>query len=627
MDLDVETVSGASRFEQKVTRAPASVSIVNSTEIKRFGYRTLAEIVQSVPGFYGAYDRNYRYTGARGFSRPGDYNTRILLLVDGHRMNDPLFMSAAVGNEFILDVDLIDRVEIIRGPGSSLYGSNAIFGIINVITRKASRIGGVELSGAAGSYDTYKGRATFGRLFENGLGLVLSATGSTSHGQSLYFKEFDKAATNSGWADGCDDEKYGNLFLNAAYKGFSLEGGYVSRKKTVPTGAWDTIFNDRRTGTTDRQGYVNLRFDKVLTPKMDLMLRAFYDYYSYDGDYAIGGPTPALNRDTGMAERWGGEAKYSAHLFEKHRLTLGLEFDRTPVLKQQNYDENPRAFFLDDSRKTYSWGAYAQDEFTILDNLLLNAGIRYDYYQTFGGQANPRLALIYSPLEKTTLKMIYGGAYRAPNAYELYYSDGGETGKANPKLDPETIQTFELVIEQYYKTYRFSVAAFYNKMDNLISQVVDPRDNLLVFKNAGETTVKGVEAELGGRFPFNIDGRLSYTYQASRDSDTGEALTNSPTNMVKLNVFMPLLKEKFGTGLEIQYLGPRKTKNGTDTGGYVVTNLTVLSQGITKDLELSGTLYNLFDKKYGDPASGEHIQNTIPQDGLSFRVKATYRFR
>ena len=112
------------------------MTIVTAGEIKRYGYRTLADILRSVRGFFVTYDRNYDYVGVRGFGRPGDYNSRVLLLVDGHRINDNVYDTASIGTEFPVDVDLIDRMEIIPGPSSSLYGNNAFFGVINIITRK-----------------------------------------------------------------------------------------------------------------------------------------------------------------------------------------------------------------------------------------------------------------------------------------------------------------------------------------------------------------------------------------------------------------------------------------------------------------------------------------------------------
>jgi len=133
--LQVDSVYGASKFLQKVADAPASVTIVTGEQIQKFGYRTLADALRSVGGFYVIYDRNYSYVGVRGFSRPGDYNARILFLLDGHRENDNIFDGAYVATEFPVDVDLIDRIEIIRGPSSSVYGTGAFSASKTVFVR------------------------------------------------------------------------------------------------------------------------------------------------------------------------------------------------------------------------------------------------------------------------------------------------------------------------------------------------------------------------------------------------------------------------------------------------------------------------------------------------------------
>jgi iron complex outermembrane receptor protein len=134
---EIPTVVGASKYEQRTTEAPSYISIVTAEEIKRYGYRTLADIVASVAGFYPDYDRSYHYVGLRGFSLPGDYNTRVLVLLNGHRLNENIYDSAGFGTDGIIDVELIERVEIIRGPGSSLYGSNALCAMTELLSERS----------------------------------------------------------------------------------------------------------------------------------------------------------------------------------------------------------------------------------------------------------------------------------------------------------------------------------------------------------------------------------------------------------------------------------------------------------------------------------------------------------
>src|SRR5690242_17273869 len=124
MQIEVPQVYGASKLDQKVTQAPASVTIITSDEIKKYGYQTLGDLLESAQGFYVSNDRNYQYLGTRGVSL-GDFNSRVLIMVDGHRVNNNLTDGAFIGNAFILDLALADRVEIIRGPNAVLYGNNA----------------------------------------------------------------------------------------------------------------------------------------------------------------------------------------------------------------------------------------------------------------------------------------------------------------------------------------------------------------------------------------------------------------------------------------------------------------------------------------------------------------------
>jgi outer membrane receptor for ferrienterochelin and colicins len=618
------TVYGASKFEQKVTNAPSFVTIVTADEIKKFGYRTLADILRSVSSFIITNDRNYTYAAVRGLGVTGDYDSRILILIDQHRLNDNIYNSAFLENDFILDVDTIERVEIIRGPGSALYGSSAFFAVINIITRKGGNVKGFEVSGSGGTFESYKGRLTYGNKFQNGFEGLLSGTYLQSEGQDrLYYGAYDDPATNNGIADHCDRENNYNLLSTLSYKGFMLQGASVSRTKHIPTASFETDFNDSRNETTDAQWYLDLRYDHDFSDKLGLMARLYYDKYDYKGDYIYSG---VVNKDFAGGEWWGAEAQARMLLFGKHRIIAGGDYQDNTKQDQKNYDEDPYFLYTDDNRSSQIWALYVQDDFAILDNLHANLGIRYDHYSTFGGTTNPRLALMYSPFEKTTFKLIYGTAFRAPNVYELYYL-ASDVQKANPDLQPEKIKTYELVWEQFLGNHlALTVDGFYSTITDVISQVTDPEDGLLVFKNQNTLKTRGVELELRGMWDSGLRGRINYTYQDAKNDETDQTLVNSPRHRATLNVMVPLYRDKLFGGLEVLYTSKRKTLAGKDVDDFFVTNLTLFSKNLFKGLELSGSVYNLFDKKYADPAGREHLMDTIPQDGRSFRVKLTYAF-
>jgi len=629
---DIPKVYGASKYEQRTNEAPASVNIITSQDIKKFGYRTLAEILNSLPGFYTSYDRAYRYLGSRGFNRPGDYNSRFLLLVNGHRINDNIYNQAPVGYDFPLDVDLIDRVEVIRGPGSSLYGSNAFFGVINIFTRPPSSVRGAEASVSAGSYDAYTGRLSYGDTFTGGEALLLSGSMSRSQGQDHYYAEYDAPDTNYGWARNADGQSTNQIFALATFQDWTIQGAYADRKKTIPTGFYDTVFNNPDTTVKDKYQFIDVKYERLLANQWSVSGRLFFDRYNYDGNYvynyaAAGSPPFIVNqKDLSVGEQWGGEFQAGKKISNRFNIVTGGEYVYDSLQKQKSYDEDPYVPYMDDTRDARRWAAFIQGEYFLFSNLILNGGVRYDHYGTFGGEFSPRIALIYHPVENTTAKLIYGQAFRAPNAYELYYSV--DPNKANPNLDSERIRQYEIILEHYFTNrLRVSATGFYWVISDLITQQVDPLDSRLVFQNVDNVTSKGAEIELQGSIFGDIEGRLSYMYNDTVDDATHERLSNSPMHLFKINLSFPLYEKKLFFSPELQYTSDRYTVNRSTASDYVIVNATLFSRQLfIKGLESSISVYNLFDKKYGCPVGAEFIQDQIEQDGRQFRLKLTYSF-
>jgi outer membrane receptor for ferrienterochelin and colicins len=618
---EIPSVYGASKYEQKVTEAPASVSIITASEIRNYGYRTLADVLRSVRSFYVTNDRNYSYVGVRGFGRPGDYNSRILLLVDGHRLNDSVYDQALVGTEGIIDLDIIDRIEIIRGPGSSLYGSNALFAVVNIITRRGRDLKGAEVSGEAGSFSTYQGRLSYGDKFQNGTEAIVSGSRYDSKGDRLYFREYDAPTTNNGVTEHTDYDRYYSIFTKVSIEDLTLTGAYNSRTKGIPTGAFGTDFNDPGNRTTDDHGYLDLRYERSVARRTDLMARFYYDYFNYYANYITSG---VLNKDSAYGEGLGGEVKLTSKPSDANRFIAGAEYQGITHQDQKNYDFDPYHLFLDDKRKSAIWAAYIQDEISISRVLSLTAGLRYDDYKTFGGSTNPRLALIYNPLERSTFKLLYGSAFRAPNVFELYYQS--TTQISNPDLKPEKIRTYELVYEQYVgDRLRATAAGYYYKIDNLINQT-GASPGVTIFENLARVEARGFELEIENKWGSGVDGRISYTGQRTKDLSTGGQITNSPEHLAKLNLIVPMLKDSLSAGIEEQYMSRRRTVAGNYAPGFFITNLTLFSPRVLGRLDLSVSVYNLFDKNYGDPVSADFVQDTIKQDGRSYRVKLTYAF-
>ncbi len=257
----------------------------------------------------------------------------------------------------------------------------------------------------------------------------------------------------------------------------------------------------------------------------------------------------------------------------------------------------------------------------------MNLGVRFDHYSTFGHTTNPRAGLIWTPGEETALKLLYGTAFRAPNAYELFYHDGEETVKANPDLEAETLDTWELVYErQLEKNLRGLVTVYRYAIEDLIDLDTDPADDLLYFRNLNEVEATGVELEVAARWSSGVTGRLSYAYQDAENSLTGRQLSNSPDHLAKLHLIVPLRPHRVFAGIETLYTSGRDARSGDAVSSHLVANLTVFSKILKDSMEISGSIYNLFDETYSDPASEEHLQTSIEQDGRKWRVGLRYRF-
>ena len=631
--VKVQTVYGVSKHEQALTEAPSAVTIITKEDIKLFGYRTLADILNSVRGFYVTSDRGYEFIGIRGVNRPGDFGGRILINIDGHRLNDPIYDSALCGREFPLDIDLIERVEVIRGPGSSLYGNNAFFAIVNVITRQGRDIGGhgVELSGTGGSFDSATGRFSFGNKFKNGVETLLSGTWYASAGDpKLFYPEFQ--ATHGGLVRNFDGEVARSLYASVSYAEFSLEAVYGRRDRELPTAAYGTVFDDKRTTILDERAYLELRYHHD-DNDWHVLARTYVDHYAFDGTYPYAtdeptGPGVVVEKEQPLAHMLGMELQLGRTLAENHRLTFGLEARYDFQVRQLDYDVNPPEMYTNETTSPANFGVYVQDEYSPVKNLTLNAGIRFDYFTTFGTTVNPRAGVIYHPRPSSTFKALYGQAYRAPNLYELDYHDA--TYMANPNLRPETIRSYELVWEESVsKSYRVSGSLFYEQIKSLITQVDDSNAaNSLdtIFQNDKGDTVRGGEAELEAHWAHGLRGRWSYTLAQAQDSATGRTLSNSPRHVGKAQLAVPMYKEKVFAGLELQAMSSRTTVEDKKLGPVAVANLTVFGKELAKNLEFSAGVYNLFDQRYCDPVGPDFVQDRVRQDGRTFRLKLTYRW-
>ena len=618
--LEVSIV-GASKYEQKQSEVAAAVSVITRQEIKSYGWRTLGEALASLPGVHTTYDRQYQYLGTRGFGLPGDLNTRVLVTINGNRINDPVFDAGPAGRDFPLDLDLVERIEFIPGPGGAVYGQNAVFGVVNVITRSAAQANGVELALAYQSPQGLReGRASVGKVLDNGASVLLSMSGMQGPGENRLFN-FGSAGV-SGVATGLDAERDRELFSRMTYGSWSFDLVHGYRRKNDPTGAFlsDPLVPGQF--QADRMTSAQLQFqDSFADGKLDLLARVFMGRLRFTSVQSYGTPlsTP------GSSDWRGAEVRLLSNAIAGHKMMLGLELQDNLRVDRAVIDiANPaRNIFIAGSG--YRVGLYAQDEWRVANTLTATLGLRMDRNNTTGKALSPRAALIWNASTSTTVKALYGRAHRAPNTFERDYGDG-VSQVANLSLKGEIIDTLELVADHRIGSDTVLRGSLYQwKMKDVITQGVDAASGLAQFQSGDPVTARGVElsADKTWRTGARLRGSVALQNAAQARST---ALPNSPKILGKLNLSAPLPFMGWRAGYELHYDSQRLSLNGTKLGGYAVSNLHLSTEALAKGLELSVGLRNLFDKRYAHPAADTNWQNALDQDGRSVRVNAVYRF-
>ena len=622
----LRTVTAASKFEQLISEAPSAVVVLTAADIREFGWRTLGDALASLPGTYVTRDRNYSYLGARGFLRPGDYNSRFLLLIDGARTNDAVYDQASLGSEGLLDMDMVQRIEYVPGPGSAVYGSNALFGVINIVTKEGSDLGSTEVASSVGSQGERRLRVSRGWHGQNGADLVLSASVYGRDGGNLYFPEFDTAEQNGGVAEGLDYDRSRNVMVKAAYAGITLSASHVHRTKGVPTASFGAVFNTPNR-TTDAQSVVQLGYTREIGPDLSLSTNALWGRADYlgIGDYPGDAEAPVTNVDGDHARWFGASVQATFTGLRGNKLLFGADVERDLRRDQFNFDPEPYRLLLDDHRAGSRSGVFVEDEIRLSNQLLLNLGLRYDRHHTGAHSTSPRAALLYKLTPADTVKLIHGTAFRVPNAYEMYYAPGDSTIQAgNPALAPERITTREIVLEHTLGTAgHATLSLFRYRIQGLITQQQDDTSGVLIFRNLSHASASGAEAAFERLLGGGARVRASYAWQNAKDGD-GAALVNSPRHMAKLNLVLPV-GAGARLGSEVQCMSSRLTEHAV-TGGYCLANLTLASTDLVPGADVSVSLYNATGKRYADPAGPAFVQEGLAREERALAAKLVYAF-
>ncbi len=656
---EADYVSIATKSRQKVSDAPSIITVITADEIDKLGARTLTDILITVPGIdvirdasFGEFD-----IGGRGLRLSSE---KIKILVDGHSINMPFTGNAIT---FFDDLSLknVKKIEIIRGPGSAIYGANAFLAVINVITKDAKDIDGVKISSGFGSFDTMNSNVLFGNELY-GVDISGFAGFYNTNGISETIKEDSISGVpfvnQFSLAPNDTDDGRNKLDLNLklSYKNIDFKARYMNKDAEPFVGPSFIITDDSDQHYNFVMGELSYSFD--LGERLSVHPRIYYDQYDMDLDLEAvpdgftipidtdrdgdveNFPEGMLGRAVATNRVLGGAVQFDYQLFDNNMLTFGSDYEwqrQDNVTYHTNFDPVTNASLgavrdVSDTnwiREVYRqiWAVYLQDKWDITDEFSVTIGIRHDHYSDFEGTTNPRIGFVWNFMENATLKALYGQAFRAPNFEELYTTNN-PVFAGNPNLKPELIRTYELGLGyKFTKAFDVNVNYFFNVIRDQIGfrPKTSPSDPQLL-DNLGNSNVQGVELELKADIGNNAYAFANYTYLDAESK--GDPLPDVPKHKGNIGFnysFGKYLNANLHTFISDDRV--REEKDGRDDSpGYALVNLTLIAKEFFKTIEIKASLFNLLDKNYEDPAPINTIPTDLPRPGRTFFIELGYKF-
>ena len=662
-ELAATPVTIATGTPRPVFQSAATTSVVTYDQIKSMGATELHEVLETIPGVHASLQPNtYDYSySIRGIAN--STNSEVLILLNGTRITSPFGGTLMTGTEIPLEA--IQQVEVIRGPGSALYGADAFAGVINIITKKAKDINGTALGVRAGDHGTQSG---WGQQSAEWAGWEIATSLQYQHTDGDSGRRvnadtqtlFDNALNHASLAPGS---------LNTRYETYN--GHLNLQRKHWDIGLW--AFNDNAgtraggAGALDPNGQINgqqylgdVRFStEDWLDNWELMAHASYLRTDFQGQLKLfpnnavlpigangnidisssswvsfpGGVNTSLGRVETIPSL---ELSSIYKGFDNHRLRFSTAFRYEGVVANQssNYGygtlngvggsqvnvTGTSYVYLPDTHRTV-WSLVGQDEWQLATDWHLTAGLRYDNYSDFGGTFNPRAALVWDINKQLTSKLLYGKAFRAPNFSEQF-TQNNPVVLGNNHLKPETINTYEWALN-YRPITSLSTAAnvYYYKIDNLIAIPT----GTITYQNSGNQNGYGSEFEFNWQWTEQWNLKGNYAWQHAINETNQSLVTGVPAHHAYVALGWKFLPQ-WQLQPQLNWIGGR-TGTGTNQqlSDYETVDFTVRGKKLFGHLNLSASLRNAFDTNYYEPTILQ-LPTTLPMPGRSFYLEASVNF-
>ncbi|MBN2144230.1 MAG: TonB-dependent receptor, partial [Candidatus Aureabacteria bacterium] len=589
------------------------------SELKLFHFRTLGEALRSATGFVAGNDPAFDQFIIRGIGIPYDYNTRVLILINGHPLNEWIGNSALdVGEKFLIPLEAVKQIEITRGPGSVIYGTSAFLGVINVQTK--DDYNGFTADIQYGSFNEKEYGLTFGKQFSRETRILFSASHHETDGDTLFFDQYEEDPTE-GYFD-LAQAKSSHYFLNMKWKEFSLTGAWGDFYNVLGGGLASSVFYSDKNVQKEVRSYLELKYEMMHTEQQHLTLKTFYDHYDYRDEFDYR-PDPFWY-DVLVSNSYGGECLLNYTGWEKNAITTGVEIIHAETKMKNGEISFPHYVLIEKDFNLFRY--FLKDEFSFNERLLIITGAQYNHHELFDQGWVLRGAFIFKQSDATTFKGVYSQGFRSPTIYEALYEDD-QTYHSNPDLKREDVDTIELVMEKkiFNNQGEFSASLYHNRFENMISDASweDPLLGLIETNiNSGSFSTQGAELTFKWRF---LSGQELVVNGAWQD-DCGNDLINFPQWLANLNVAVPFGSQWTFSAI-INYVGQRYTRDlDTELDPYTNVDAGILSKTLFNHLDLWIGVKNIFDEEIQTALGGGFFSLKGPFRGRSYCMKLSARF-
>lgn len=628
---DMPEVVGAALHSQTLAEAPASVTVITAAEIHQYGYRTLGDVLASARGFTVTNGHSSLSSGVRGFAVPGDFNTCFLVMINGHPMTEVIGDSNSFfGQDFGLDMDLVERIEIIRGPSSALYGSNGILATINIVTKTPVEGGKAMVSTESGIGGAERATLMSSLDLGRGANLLIEASGFVAGGQNLSVPGFDAAGQSAAVANHVDAENGYHTFVNLAWGAWSFTGYFNDHLEHTPILGNGTVFNDQGQFLREARNFVGAAYTHDYAGGGQLHWEIDYDQFRYDDRYDYAEPFGTLdNRDAARGDWISSEITYSHLVPRVGLLTVGLSGKLELRNRVENVDRSPdQAINLDLSHTDRTLAPFVQQEWKLGGRWTAYLGGRFDFSQNYGSFVSPRVALVFQPTKRTSYKLVYGRPFRTPSVYEQYYEDG-ISQVSNLRLRPESAEAVEFSVEHKLGKSAYGLINGYHYSLRSVIEAVWVTGSLIQYQNCGVRNSDGVDFELGGHLAAWLETTASLSLGHAVDAVAHEILPNAPGQMAKFRGAVPLWRDRLYFSADFEYLSARWTMSRASTRPVALVNASVSTSKLSHGFDFVAGIRNALNWAYTDPIALPMVASVdqIPANGRTAFVKLIWRPR